>query len=513
MKIGIIGAGFIGRAIAKLAVASGHEVMISNSRDPMTLASAAVALKCATGTAAQAARFGDAVVVSVPFHAIESLDAVALAGKVVLDTCNYYPQRDGVIPSLDNMAETTGERLARHLGASHVVKAFNAILQGDLETDPRPRGDPERRALPIASDDPKARALAARLIDELGFDVVDAGPLSESWRFERGTPVYCVSLDKAKLVEGLAAATRGERVEEGSWRKRRQPATTRDHSHQMTGFSGRGVHDIVDAQVHLGLSPDINGALAAMDALGIRTMVVDEFWDFDNGKRPRPSAVLPNGAARPLAFVGPLAASLHPERFAFIQRVSREDQRVGNWISMLKETPGCVGLRVVLSSRDERRHFVDGDWDEVMRAAIENDLPLDLLTAEMPVLARTACERFPDLRLIAGHCGWAGSREEWDQALALADLPKVTLKWSHAHRTFRHFDDPDAAKREGLAAAARAFGAGRVMWASDISAEETRSSWSELLDFVRGHPGIADDDRSFVLGGTARRVYGLNGVQ
>ncbi len=142
MKIGIIGAGFIGRGLASLAGKSDHEVMISNSRAPRTLGSTAVALRCQVGTAADAAAFGEVVMVAIPFYAIDSLPADALKGKIVVDANNYYPERDGAIAELDRNETTTSEMLARHLAGARVVKAFNAILQRDLEWTVVPRARP-----------------------------------------------------------------------------------------------------------------------------------------------------------------------------------------------------------------------------------------------------------------------------------------------------------------------------------------------------------------------------------
>jgi len=219
MKIGIIGAGFVGQAVARLAVGNGHEVMISNSRGPETLFSMRSALGCEIGTAKQAAEFGDVVIVAVPLKAYRAVPVAPLVGKVVIDTNNYYPERDGAIAELDRQETTTSEMLAQHLPQSRIVKALNAIVMKDLATDGRSSGSPDRRALPIAGDDTEAKTLVAHLVDEFGFDVVDVGALREGWRFERARPAYCVPLDKAALLQTLSATTRDEMVTEGAWRK------------------------------------------------------------------------------------------------------------------------------------------------------------------------------------------------------------------------------------------------------------------------------------------------------
>lgn len=226
LKVGVIGAGFIGRAIAAHAMANGHEVMISNSRGPGTLGSTIVALGCRAGTVEEAAKFGDVVAVAIPFRNIDTLPADALAGKIVLDANNYYPHRDGAIDALDRHETTTSEMLAKLLPGAKVVKAFNAILQNDLTEGGTPPGTPGRRALPIAGDDARAKHVAAGLLNDFGYDTVDAGPLVEGWRFERAMPAYCVPLDQQALRGALAAAQCGIEVPHGSWRLRDQAEST-----------------------------------------------------------------------------------------------------------------------------------------------------------------------------------------------------------------------------------------------------------------------------------------------
>ena len=150
MNIGIVGAGFIGRAVAGLAVEHGHAVMISNSRSPRTLTSTMIALKCAVGTAADAARFGDVVLLAVPFWAIPELDPAPFAGQIVMDATNYYPGRDQANPALDTHETTTSEMVQQALPGAKVVKAWNAILERDILPDAKPAGTPGRRALTIA---------------------------------------------------------------------------------------------------------------------------------------------------------------------------------------------------------------------------------------------------------------------------------------------------------------------------------------------------------------------------
>ena len=218
MNIGIVGAGFIGQAIARRALAAGYRVMLSNSRGPGTLVSVASELGCEAGEIGEAAAFGDRVVVAIPFNALPSLDSALFGGKVVIDTCNHYPGRDGPDNALDTMRETTGERMQRHLFSARVVKAFNAIMQADIGAHARPSGAPDRRALPIAGDAILARQQVVSFVNDIGFDVVDAGAMHECWRFERAMPAYCVPMSRRALAAALAGAERGRRLPEGSWK-------------------------------------------------------------------------------------------------------------------------------------------------------------------------------------------------------------------------------------------------------------------------------------------------------
>jgi predicted dinucleotide-binding enzyme len=208
--IGLIGAGHIGSQVARLAIAHGYRVVISNSRGPDTLAELVTELgpDARAASAAEAARAGDIVVVTVPLKNYRQVPVEPLAGKIVIDTNNYYPQRDGHIPELDNESSTTSELLQAHLPASKVVKAFNHIYAAQLTTDGRPAGTPDRRALVIAGDDRDAKATVSALLDQFGFDAVDAGPLKEGWRIQRDTPGYGPRRTAQELRQDLAAARR-----------------------------------------------------------------------------------------------------------------------------------------------------------------------------------------------------------------------------------------------------------------------------------------------------------------
>lgn len=207
---GIIGAGHIGSQVARAAIGAGHEVVIANSRGPETLDSLVAELgpRARAATAEEAGAAGDVVVVSVPLRALDKLPVEPLAGKIVLDTNNYYFERDGRIPELDRGETTTSEMVQKHLATSKVAKAFNHILWGDITTDGTPAGTPNRRALATASDSTEAADFVTAFYDELGFDTVNVGPLSESWRVERDRPAYVKRQNAEELEANISIANR-----------------------------------------------------------------------------------------------------------------------------------------------------------------------------------------------------------------------------------------------------------------------------------------------------------------
>lgn len=184
--LGIIGSGNIGSAIARLAVNADIDIILANSRGPETLQDLIAELgpRATAGTVEQALRDADAIVLSIPLPAVKEIPAEQLSGKVILDTSNYYPSRDGRITELDSEAMTTSELVHEWLDGPRLVKAFSNILAHHIPQLARPAGAAERTALPIASNDETAKREAAAIIDRLGFDTVDAGTLADTWRYE-----------------------------------------------------------------------------------------------------------------------------------------------------------------------------------------------------------------------------------------------------------------------------------------------------------------------------------------
>lgn len=210
MKIGMIGAGQIGGTLTRRLTALGHQVFVANSRGPETLVELAKETGAKAVTAKEAARAGEVVVVTVPESRVPDLPKDLFRGTsdsvVVVDTGNYYPrQRDGRIAEIESgMAESRW--VERQIGRP-VIKAFNNIYARHLLEKGRPPNSPGRIALPVAGDDPVAKSVVMGLVDELGFDAVDAGGLDESWRQQPGTPVYTADRDAEGVRRALAEAS------------------------------------------------------------------------------------------------------------------------------------------------------------------------------------------------------------------------------------------------------------------------------------------------------------------
>ena len=209
MKIGIIGAGNIGGTLTRRLAALGHEVRVANSRDPETLADLAAESGATAVWAKDAAAGADLVIVSIPQKNVPDLApgivSAAAPGAPIVETNNYYPkQRDGKIDAIE-AGQTESSWVAEHLGTP-VIKAFNGIYWKHLLEKGTPAGTPGRIALPIAGADGPAKDTVMALVDELGFDPVDAGSIEESWRQQPGTPVYGKDYGVAETISALAEA-------------------------------------------------------------------------------------------------------------------------------------------------------------------------------------------------------------------------------------------------------------------------------------------------------------------
>ncbi len=211
MKIGIIGAGHIGGTLTRRLSALGHDVAVANSRGPDTLADLAAETGATAVTARNATRRRDVVIVAIPEAAVPDLpdelfESVA-DDVAIVDTGNYYPQRDGRIPAIEEGVPES-RWVSQQLGRP-VVKAFNTIRAGDLAALGRPAGTPDRIGLPVAGDEAEQKQLVMRLVEDLGFDAVDAGELDDSWRQQPGTPVYAANLNAVGVRHALAQVKPG----------------------------------------------------------------------------------------------------------------------------------------------------------------------------------------------------------------------------------------------------------------------------------------------------------------
>jgi 8-hydroxy-5-deazaflavin:NADPH oxidoreductase len=208
MDIGIIGTGKIGGTLAKKLAATGHGLGLANAHGPRSLEGRARELgrDARAMSVEEAARHGELVIVSIPFGGYRTVPPEPLRGKIVVDTENYYPERDGHFPELDEDETTSSELLRRHLPEARVVKAFNAIRWDTLAREGRPHGAPGRIAIPLAGDDEQAKRVVAGLIDEIGFDPVDVGDLSHGGRLiQPGTRLYVAHLTAGEMKRQMAA--------------------------------------------------------------------------------------------------------------------------------------------------------------------------------------------------------------------------------------------------------------------------------------------------------------------
>jgi hypothetical protein len=216
MRIGVIGAGAIGGTLARHLARLGHQVSIANSRGPDSLTALAAEIGATPVSVSDAVHAGDVVIVSIPQKAVPDLPRGLFANVpdsvVVVDTGNYYPElRDGRIEAIER-GRLDSEWVAQQLGRP-VIKAFNSLYARSLRDKGVPSGTPGRVALPVAGDRPEAKSAVLRLVDQLGFDAVDAGDLAGSWRQQPGAPAYCRDLEAAALRRALAEADRSRIAE------------------------------------------------------------------------------------------------------------------------------------------------------------------------------------------------------------------------------------------------------------------------------------------------------------
>jgi predicted TIM-barrel fold metal-dependent hydrolase len=267
--------------------------------------------------------------------------------------------------------------------------------------------------------------------------------------------------------------------------------------------------DIVDTQVHAN-QLGIDATLAIMDALGIQGVLVDEYAKSSDDGTVHPAYRLANGEFRVVGPNAEAAALLHPERFAFLMRVNPLDPRIEGWIETLVTAPGFKAIRATVLSQADGVLFASGGYDRLLAAARAHGLPVFVTCPRrVPHLAQYA-QRFPDLQFVIDHCGAAfdAPRGEAtiDDAIALARYPNVALKWAHAPSFLAMDQYPFADLNPKLRRAVDAFGVERVMWASDYTESRRWANWGETLFSILDSPVLSEDERSWILGRTARRI-------
>jgi len=288
---------------------------------------------------------------------------------------------------------------------------------------------------------------------------------------------------------------------------------------------------ILDSQIHFGPG-NINETLAAMDALGIQAVLADEFWGLDNWG---PGYWLPNDVLRVTTPTVELAAAQYPERFSYVRRVDRRDPEVESLIRMTSDAPSARAIRILPSlTAEELSAFENGGYDQIFSAALGLGLPVFVYIAGHVELMPRYLKAFPDLRFVVDHCGMpmeegisfldeetpeqaSGSDDDtgpdiayFDEVLKLAVYPNVYLKWSHAQGMFGVSKYPFRNLIPHLRRALDAFGAERVMWASDNGGNQTGESWAELLFYVRECPDITPDEKTWLLGKTVKTLLDWN---
>lgn len=295
--------------------------------------------------------------------------------------------------------------------------------------------------------------------------------------------------------------------------------------------------EIVDAQVHLNMV-GIDGGIVAMDAVGIDALVIDEFWSFDAEGRPQPGYVLPGGSFRHTSPLAELAVTTHPERFAYITRVQPDDPDIANIIGALRERPGRVALRLIpfvpvppdQGESQENAAAVARFAESVRGPAFEryfslaerHHVPVFLQVNGIGIrgnlgLVEYLLIKYPDLSLVLDHTGVAlpGDRtktrparfEQFADVALLARFPNLSVKWGHAPRLSEEpypYRDVQAALRRIV----EAFGAERVMWASDWTIDLEWNSWADSFGYIREDSQLTDSDKEWILGRTVRTVLG-----
>lgn len=261
--------------------------------------------------------------------------------------------------------------------------------------------------------------------------------------------------------------------------------------------------DIVDAQAHF-TSLGIQEGLAAMDALGIASLLIDEFDRFEDGKC-HPHVLLPGGIARPVQPMAEAAARRYPDRLAYLIRVDYRDPDLATLVPQEMRSPGAKALRTCALMPEEAVAFANGEYRHIFAIAADNDVPLFLNAIELEKVDRYVRE-FAGAPIILDHCGVAYTEAKFDHLLTMARYPNLYVKWAHAPAVLNSPHYPFLDLQGKLRSLVDAFGADRIMWASDITENRSGHSWAEMLFHVKDSPVLSDLEKAWILAGTARKV-------
>lgn len=271
---------------------------------------------------------------------------------------------------------------------------------------------------------------------------------------------------------------------------------------------------IVDSQIHLFRTTGLEGGLSAMNALGIQSALIDEYWVVEeDGREIFPGYRMPNGAVRVVPAQAMHASARYPDRLAYLVRTDHRDPDPAHWIRAIADSPYARATRFVVRSEVELRDFATGGYDPIFRAACDHGVPIFLfLDTGDTASAVRYIEAFPSATIVIDHIGMGRSREEvrtpdkFEAMLELARYPNVYVKWCHAYFGFGPAKYPFEGTHQPLRRAVDAFGAERLMWASDFTIREHEIAWVDRLLSVRESPVLTREEKAWVLGGTARRV-------
>lgn len=280
--------------------------------------------------------------------------------------------------------------------------------------------------------------------------------------------------------------------------------------------------DIVDTQIHIGPG-GINETLAAMNALGIQSVIIDEYWLKDYFSYD-PHHNLENGEIRPTCPTAELASQMYPDRFSWILRVNRKDPEVENIIQMIKRSPHGKAIRIIpgMNPQDVKA-FEAGEYDSILKCASDNQLPLFLYLPDQPNMIAECAKKYPQLQIVIDHCGLYNNAmrqglsdgkvftkqqqlEMFHKILQLSVYPNVYLKWAHYSTMFEIPAFPGIDLTPILRSAIEHFGSNRIIWASDFSVNQSGENWGELLYSVRNSLDLSEDELEAILGMNARKL-------